>query len=237
MLKWNLDSELSAVSSESSFPLFISQNMKYDFRLVDNKMKSRILNVKKTLFVNKYILKVLKYILVFLKYDVVIQGSTFGLMNRWAYQVSVISDGLLSEYIYSNNYFNCKKFYSVFDILPQKDFADLVINFFPIEPFSPGKRDKNIDIGLKININASIYLENFVESLKSNSISWDYNDDLNSQYIILKEPPLNNFKNLALNTIENLSEIADVNVKWAKGYDGFIYYLCLKIISEKLKED
>ena len=109
---------------ESSFPLFISQNMKYDFRLVDNKMKSRILNVKKTLFVNKYILKVLKYILVFLKYDVVIQGSTFGLMNRWAYQVSVISDGLLSEYIYSNNYFNCKKFYSVFDILPQKDFSN-----------------------------------------------------------------------------------------------------------------
>ena len=122
-------------------------------------------------------------------------------------------------------------------IYPQKDFADLVINFFPIESFSPGKKDTNINIGLKININASIYLENLVESLKSNSISWDYNDDLNFQYIILKEPPLNNFKNLALNTIENLSEIADVNVKWAKGYDGFIYYLCLKIISEKLKED
>ena len=94
--------------------------MNYDLRLVDRKMKSRILTVKKTLFINKYILKVLKYILVFLKYDVVIQGSTFGLMNRWAYQVSVISDGLLSEYIYSNNYFKCKKFYSVFDILPQK---------------------------------------------------------------------------------------------------------------------
>ena len=122
-------------------------------------------------------------------------------------------------------------------IYPQKNFADLVINFFQIESFSPGKKDVNIKIGLKININASIYLENFVETLKSNSISWDYNDDLNSQYIILKEPPLNNFKTLAINSVENLSEIADVNAKWAKGYDGFIYYLCLKIISEKLKED
>jgi hypothetical protein len=94
--------------------------MNYDFRLVDNKMKTRISDVSKTLFINKYILKFLKYILVVLKYDVVIQGSTFGFMSRWAYKVSVISDGLLSEYIYSNNYFKCKKFYSVFDIIPQK---------------------------------------------------------------------------------------------------------------------
>ena len=131
-----------------------------------------------------------------------------------------------------NRYNDSKKY-----IYPQKNFADLVLNFFPIESFSPGKKDANINIGLKIEVNASIYLENLVESLKSNSISWDYNDDLNFQYITLKEPPLNNFKTLAFNTIENLNEIVDVNAKWAKGYDGFIDYLCLKIISEKLKED
>lgn len=69
---------------EFSFPLFISQNINYDLSFVKTKMKTRILKVKNTIFVNKYTLKFLKYILVFPKIDVVILGSTFGLMNRWS---------------------------------------------------------------------------------------------------------------------------------------------------------
>ena len=121
-------------------------------------------------------------------------------------------------------------------IYPQKKFADLIINYFPNNNFNPEIRDINIDIGLKITLSASIYVENLVKALNSKSVLWDYNDDLNSQYIILKNIPLNNFETLAWDTIENLNEVIDANTKWDKGYDGLLQYLCLKIICEKLKE-
>jgi uridine kinase len=121
-------------------------------------------------------------------------------------------------------------------IYPQKQFADLIINYFPNNNFNPEIEDINLDIGLKITLSASIYVENLVKALNSKSVLWDYNDDLNSQYIILKNIPLNNFETLAWDTIENLNEVIDTNTKWDKGYDGLLQYLCLKIICEKLKE-
>ena len=119
---------------------------------------------------------------------------------------------------------------------PQKKFADMIVKFFSHNNFEPGLASADTSIGLKITISTSIYIEDLIELLQSNEIIWDYNDDLNSQYIILNKPPLNNFKILAMNTIENLNEIIDVNAKWENGYNGFLQYLCLKIICEKLKE-
>jgi hypothetical protein len=119
---------------------------------------------------------------------------------------------------------------------PQKKFADMIVKFFSNNNFEPGLESAYTGICLKITISTSIYIEDLIGLLQSSDITWDYNDDLNSQYIILNKPPLNNFKILAMNTIENLNEIIDANAKWANGYNGFIQYLCLKIICEKLKE-
>ena len=112
----------------------------------------------------------------------------------------------------------------------------MVVNFFPKNDFETGL-STDVNIGLKITISASIFVEDLIETLNSNEIIWDYNDDLNSQYIILNNSPLNNFKTLAINTIENLNEVIDINAKWAEGYNGFFQYLCLKIICEKLKDE
>jgi uridine kinase len=120
---------------------------------------------------------------------------------------------------------------------PQKKFADMVVNFFPKNDFEIGLEGIDVNVGLRISISASIFIENLIETLNSNEIIWDYNDDLNSQYIILNKPPLNNFKMLAMDTIENLNEVVDINVKWAEGYNGFLQYLCVKIICEKLKDE
>jgi uridine kinase len=122
-------------------------------------------------------------------------------------------------------------------IYPQKEFADLVVNFFPINDLTSNTSEDPIDIGLKINFGANISIENLMDLFNPNSFSWDYNGDLNSQYLILNSEPSINFETLAKNTIENLNEITDLNAKWSKGYDGFIQYICLKIISEKLKEE
>lgn len=122
-------------------------------------------------------------------------------------------------------------------IEPQKNFADMVVNFFSKNNFDTGLAGSDVNIGLKVSISASIYIEDLIEALNSNEITWDYNEDLNSQYIILNKAPLNNFKTLAMDTIENFNEVIDVNAKWAEGYNGFLQYLCLKIICEKLKDE
>ena len=122
-------------------------------------------------------------------------------------------------------------------IHPQKKFADMVINFFPIKDFKSSKKNIYTDIGLEINMSASVYIEDFIQFLNSKLVKWDYNEDLNSQYIRLKKPPLNNFEILAKCTIENINDVIDPDAKWAKGYDGLLQYLCIKIICEKLKEE
>ena len=122
-------------------------------------------------------------------------------------------------------------------ILPQKNFADLVVNFFPINSFTPGIKNSKNDIGLKITMNTNVNLEEITTDLDTNFFIWDYNDDLKSQYLIFKDLPKIDFETLANNTIENLNEIVDLKADWNVGYNGLIQYICLKIISEKLKED
>lgn len=122
-------------------------------------------------------------------------------------------------------------------IHPQKKFADMVIKFFPVKNFKPGAKYSDASIGLKITLSANIYIEDLIQSLSSKLVSWDYNEDLSSQYIKLNNIPLNNFGMLAKESIQNINEIIDQDAKWAKGFDGLLQYLCAKIISEKLKED
>ena len=81
----------------------------------------------------------------------------------------------------------------------------MVVNFFSKNNFDTGLEGSDVNIGLKVSISASIYIEDLIEALNSNEITWDYNEDLNSQYIILNKAPLNNFKILAMDTIENFN--------------------------------
>ena len=86
-------------------------------------------------------------------------------------------------------------------------------------------------------MSANIYIEDLLGKLSSEFVLWDYNDDLNSQYLKFTKEPLNDFKILADKTIENINEVIDQKAKWGKGYEGLLQYLCLKMICEKLKDD
>lgn len=121
-------------------------------------------------------------------------------------------------------------------IYPQKDFADLVVQYFPTDSFELGSINANINMGLKLIFDANIHVENILERLECGFI-WDYNDDLKSQYIELRAIPEINVENIAIDTIDNINEIITPNAKWDKGYDGIIQLISLKMISEKLKED
>ena len=121
-------------------------------------------------------------------------------------------------------------------IYPQKNFSDMIINFFPTNAFELGSEGEDINLGLKITLDASVHIENILEALQVDLL-WDYNDDLKSQYIEIKTEPHNDFKIIANDTIDNINEIITPSANWANGYDGLLQLICLKMISEKLKED
>ena len=120
-------------------------------------------------------------------------------------------------------------------IYPQKEFSDLIINYFSIDDFILGDEDTNINLGLKVTLDANIHIEDILHKLDID-FTWDYNDDLKTQFLILKEIPKLNYKNLALDTIINIDEIISEEIKWQDGYDGFIQLILLRMISEKLKD-
>ena len=83
---------------------------------------------------------------------------------------------------------------------------------------------------------ANIKIDNLLSSLDI-QYEWDYNDNLMSQYIILKAIPQIDFESLAKQDIINLDEIVDNDCDWEHGYFGLIQYLFILMMSIKLKEE
>ena len=120
-------------------------------------------------------------------------------------------------------------------IYPQKKFADLIIHYFALNDFELGEAVE-IKKGLKLTIDASVYIESILDALKVDYI-WDYNEDLKTQYIKLREEPSNDFNLLSKKHIVNLDQIVDINPMWKSGYEGFVQFIILFIISKKLQEE
>jgi uridine kinase len=121
-------------------------------------------------------------------------------------------------------------------IYPQKEFADMIVKYYPVNTFVLGKGNENITLGLKLTFDANIHIEDILDKLNCPFI-WDYNDDLKSQYIEIESRPDINFHDIALNSIENIREIVSLDIRWESGYEGLIQLISLKMISEKLKDN
>ena len=120
-------------------------------------------------------------------------------------------------------------------IYPQKEFADLIIKYYPVNSFIFGGESQTITLGLNLVFDANIHVEDILKSLNC-PFTWDYNDDLQSQYIEIEIIPEVDFKDIAMNYIENINEIIALESQWNEGYEGLIQLITLKMISEKLKE-
>jgi hypothetical protein len=121
-------------------------------------------------------------------------------------------------------------------IHPQKHFSDLTIKLFAENEFELGSGNAEIQLCLKVTLDASFHLEEVIDNLNC-PLLWDYNEDLLTQYLIFKEEPKVDFKKLAHKTILNVTEILDDESEFLEGYDGFMQYMTLLLVSEKLKED
>jgi uridine kinase len=120
-------------------------------------------------------------------------------------------------------------------IYPQKEYADVVVEYYPLNEFRLGVDTQEIKLGLKLTFDANVYIEHILSRLKG-VILWDYNQDLKTQYLDVKQLDDFEVEEIAFEVIPNIQEIISSTAKWAKGYDGLIQLICLLMISEKLKE-
>jgi uridine kinase len=121
-------------------------------------------------------------------------------------------------------------------IYPQKKFADIVISFFPLNDIKLYEYSENIELGLKIQCDANIHLENITDYLNI-KYRWDYAEDLKTQVIELFEPPTNiDYLEISKQLVPNLDELVDYKVDFEDGYNGFMQIIILLSISQKMKE-
>ena len=121
-------------------------------------------------------------------------------------------------------------------IYPQKEFADLIIKYYPTNTFKLGEQNEIVNLGLKITLDANINMDEVLNNLNC-SFKWDYNNDLKSQYIDIETIPDINIEKIANESIANISEIISLNARWESGYEGLIQLISLKMMSEKLKNN
>ncbi len=119
-------------------------------------------------------------------------------------------------------------------IYPQKKFADIIIRYFPLDSFEIGNNTETLELGLKIVFNANICIENLLRHF-STDFRWDYNEDLQSQYIEFSSEPKCDFSILAIENISNIDEILDNNYTWLTGYRGFVQLIIILSLSETMK--
>tara|TARA_R110001583_G_scaffold152016_1_gene303804 strand:+ start:4603 stop:6642 length:2040 start_codon:yes stop_codon:yes gene_type:complete len=119
-------------------------------------------------------------------------------------------------------------------IYPQKQFANLIIKYYPVNEFKVGNANAEIKLGLKITFDANIHFEYILEEVNT-SFEWDYNEDLTTQSIIFESEPSIDFKSVADTYILNLNEIIDHNHEWLSGYKGLIQLITLLSLSEIMK--
>lgn len=119
-------------------------------------------------------------------------------------------------------------------IYPQKNYSDIIIRYYPIEYFKLGDSSAHYSMGVKLIFDANIHIEQLVEELDCN-FTWDYNDDLSTQYLDLTEEPNNNFSQFSAQYIPNIFEIIDTDHQWLNGYRGIIQLIILISLSEKMK--
>lgn len=123
-------------------------------------------------------------------------------------------------------------------IHPQKKFSDVVISLFPIDDNDFTGHQYNGDLGLSLAMNASIPLDHVIHAFQSHGcdISWDYSQDLKTQYLIFNHEPANLDIDWYVATyIKNYPELVD-QPKWQSGYAGIIQFLILFAMSEIMQD-
>lgn len=128
-------------------------------------------------------------------------------------------------------------------IYPQKEYADLVIQYFDKELVDCCADNYEIVMSLKLTLSAAINLEPIIGELSQYGvdIKYDYSEDLKKQTIVFDGDSLNGkiieFDEIANRIITQIDEITTQNLNCENNISGIIQLVMLVIISNKMQGD
>lgn len=126
-------------------------------------------------------------------------------------------------------------------IVPQKDYADIIIHYF--DQTLQDYRDNNHEIvlSLKLTLDSEINVEPLLSILAQYNINavYDYSDDLKKQILIFDGSMLQNktipYHTIADQAVEQLEEITRQRIEYDNALDGIIQLFLFVLISYKLR--
>lgn len=121
-------------------------------------------------------------------------------------------------------------------IKPQRTFADIVINLFPLEPLQDEVAPK---LGLRIISDNSVHIDPLMELLATDhqlEVEHWYDDDLQHQTLQCQGTiTAKQVETVAYRLIPNLEELTDYRPTWHDDYDGILQLIVLYFYSEQQK--
>jgi hypothetical protein len=103
---------------ESSFPSYLSQYSDGDLFIYSKKASRYSRAGQKILIVPNFSMRYLKLFFAILRFTCTYQGGFSKLLYFFSKKKYIISDGILSEWLYANGYIKAEKFISIDHILP-----------------------------------------------------------------------------------------------------------------------
>lgn len=121
-------------------------------------------------------------------------------------------------------------------IKPQKNYADLIISYFPNEEGE--NKDGFSNLGLKLGFGASVNTEILRQCLEEHGLNytWDYSSDLqNQEFIFYAQMNRSQLMVIARILIMGLEEMLEDEVQFEEGYRGMVQLIFLFLMSEKTR--
>lgn len=202
-------------------------------------------------FTNEYIVKPKKYIIICGLHSLylpqmrkcldfkIYMDSDETLRRYWKIQRDISTRGYTKEKILHQ--IESRMPDAIKYIVPQKQYADLVIQYFDKNLKDCCIENHNVVISLKFTLNANINLEILIQELQKYNISiqYDYSSDLNKQSIVFDGDTLQNiyipFDDIANNIIPQIDEITKQNLNTDNNLNGIIKLIILIMISDKMQ--
>lgn len=122
-------------------------------------------------------------------------------------------------------------------ILPQREFADIIVRFFTVEDYEEGDPSALLRIQLMLRLRLDIELESLVDKLEpSSNLIHTYDPDLQFQTLVLREPiPQATLESAMETLIPNREEIFPRDIVWDNGYHAFLQLVVALVISQGMR--
>jgi uridine kinase len=121
-------------------------------------------------------------------------------------------------------------------ILPQRNFADLIIEYYAKDKFKVGEVEANVQVCLKLTISSEYHIEELSLFMEDSGWleEWDYGDDMDSQYFVFSSFPTSEQMNKIVSEyLPFLEDTITSNLVLDDGYLGIVQLFVLVMIIKK----